>query len=185
MTGNVATLKLGAILASIVVSSYAFFGHDAWAPEPARLTQPLSGSNGASAAAYYDNTLGFTTVVKWPTSWTPGPPEAGSPCSTVNLPYGYVTTSVIERTAGYARCTQWTWITPGARLTSALSGIGSIAPATDLATGEETTVVQFPQTWTYDTTLAAETYCTTFPGSAGNVVGMIIVRWGNYAKCSS
>ena len=70
-------------------------------------------------------------------------------------------------------------------MTVALSGNGSIAPATNLATGEETTVVQFPSTWTYNTTLAAERYCATLPLSAGTKVGMIIVRWGNYAKCSS
>ncbi len=183
MSSHVATLKRGAILASIVVSSYADFGHDAWAPEPARLTNGLGGTTGATAAAYFVNTGEPTTVLKWPGSWTAGSPEAGRHCSTTDLAAGAQTDWVIERQGNYARCT--TWITEGARLTANLSGTGSTVSATTFVSGEATTVVQFPGTWTYNTTLAAETYCTTVAAPAGSAVGMIIVRSGNYAKCSS
>lgn len=185
MSSRAATLKLGAILASAVVSSYAVFGHDAWAPEPAQLTASLNGSSGATAAAYYVNTSAPTTVVKWPGTWTSGSPAAGTPCSTTALAAGVETDWVIERMGNYARCT--TWITEGARLDADLSGTGSRVPATSLVTGVPTTVVQFPTTWTYDydRTVTAETYCTPHAAPAESAVGMIIVRAGNYAKCSS
>ena len=183
MSSRVATLKLGAILASTVVSSYAVFGHDAWAPEPAALTQGLGNSIGATAAAVFVNTLEPTTVLKWPGTWTAGPHEAGTPCSTVSIPAGTITGQFIQRHGSYIKCI--TWVTEGARLTADLSGTGSPAPATTLSTEEAITVVQFPMTWTYDTTLAAETYCTTWPAPAGTAVGTIIVRSGDYAKCSS
>jgi hypothetical protein len=186
MIRSVPTLKLAAVLASTVVSSYAVFGHDAWAPEPARLSQNLSGSTGATAAAVYVNTGEPTTVFSRPSTWTAAGPwvEAGRPCATGSLPEGWETTSVIERTGNYVRCAPWTWITPGVRLNEALSGIESTASGTDLATEEATTVVQFPGTWTYNTTLAVETYCATLPLSAGNLIGSVIVRFGDYAKCS-
>lgn len=182
----VATPKLGAILASIVVSSYAVFGHDAWAPEPAQLQAPLSGGNGTTGDARLVNTGGPTTVVKWPGSWAwmaGGPEDSGRPCSPVALPEGTITDWFIERRGNYARCI-W-WPTDGARLDADLAGTRSTAPAKTLS-AEPTTVevVQFPATWTYDTTLAAETYCASWPAPAGTAVGTIIVRSGNYAKCS-
>ena len=57
MSSRAATRKLGAILASMVVSSFAVFGHDAWAPEPAQISGALGASTGATAAAAYVNTL--------------------------------------------------------------------------------------------------------------------------------
>jgi hypothetical protein len=182
MSSRAKTLKLGAILASTVVSSYALFGHDAWAPEPARLDGYLSGGTGVSAAAYYVNTLEQTTVLKWPGSWTAGSAQSGTPCSTYSLSPGATATQVIERHGNYARCT--TWPTEGARLTEALGATGSTAPATTLVEGAEVTVVQFPATWTSDTTLEAGTYCTSWAAPAGTAVGTIIVRSGDYAKCS-
>jgi hypothetical protein len=184
MSRHVAPLKLAAILASTVVSSYAVFGHDAWAPEPARLSQDLSASTGATAAAIYVDTGAPTTVRRWWATWTGAGPyvEAGMPCSIGYLPEGEVTTSVFERRGSLVKCTAWTWVTPGVRLNETMSG--STASGTDLATGEAVTVVQFPSTWTYDTTLAAETYCTYSMASVGNHVGSVIVRFGDYAKCS-
>jgi hypothetical protein len=184
MSSRVATLKRGIVLASAVVSSYAVFGQDAWAPEPAYVAQNLN-SGTTTVTGYYTPSGQSTTVVKWPAGWTVGSPEAGKPCSAVDIPEGTVTTSTIERYGNYARCTTWTSITPGARLEAALSGTGTTAPATTLTEPPlNIAVVQFPAAWTYDTTVAAETYCATFPASAGTIVGMTIVRAGNYAKCT-
>jgi hypothetical protein len=183
MTTRVASVKLGAILASLAVSSFAVFGQDAWAPEPVTLTEGLPGSTGATAAAFYSNTHEPTTVLRWPGSWTAGSAVAGRPCSTTTLAPWTETVSVIERQGSYAKCTLW--ITPGARLTAALSGTGSFASATIFsgeAAGQATTVVRFPASWTYNTTLAAETYFTTWQAPAGAVVGMTIVRAGDFAK---
>jgi hypothetical protein len=128
-------------------------------------------------------TFQSTEIVKWPETWTAGSVVAGKPCSTNDLGPGMETVSVIEREGNYARCA--TWISEGARLNEALSGTGSIAAATTLVTGAQRDVVQFPASWTYDTTLAAETYCVTWAAPAGSVVGRMIVRFGHYAKCIS
>jgi hypothetical protein len=93
---------------------------------------------------------------------------------------------VIYRYGNYRKCMTM-WVNPGAQLTADLSGIGIPAPAKIFSgthKGEDTFVVQFPATWTYDTTLAAETYCATWPAVASEAVGSIIVRNGDYAKCS-
>lgn len=53
-------------------------------PEPAMLTQSLSGSTGAAAAAYFVNTYASTRVVRWPDTWTYdyyNQAPAGTPCS--------------------------------------------------------------------------------------------------------
>jgi hypothetical protein len=184
MSSRVATRKLGAILASIVVSSYAVFGHDAWAPEPALLATPLGATAGATAAAVGVITSAPTTVVKWPGTWTAGSPEAGKPCSTTALGPWTETTWVIERQGNYARCTMW--ITEGAKLDAGLSGTtGGTVPATTLVTNQATFVVQFPATWTHDTTVVAETYCSPWSSPAGSAVGAFIVRAGEFAKCLS
>lgn len=182
MSSRAKTLKLGAMLASAVVSSFAVFGHDAWAPEPARLDSDLWGGTGSAAAAYYVDSAEPTTVRKWPSSWTAGSLQSGTPCSTYSLAAGAVATQVIERYGNYARCT--TWPREGARLAAALSTTGSTADATTLTTQQAVTVVQFPATWTSDTTLEAGTYCTSWAAPAGTAVGTIIVRSGDYAKCS-
>jgi hypothetical protein len=181
MSSHAATLKRGAILASIVVSSYALFGHDAWAPQPVVIASPLNSST-TTAAATYINTSEPTTALRWPASWTLGSQhQTGRPCSPADIPANTITWHVIERNGNYARCT--TWFADGARLTAGLSGTGSTADATTLSTGEATTVVQFPAAWTYDTTLAAETYCATYAAPAGTAVGAFIIRFGDYAKC--
>jgi hypothetical protein len=183
MSSHADRLKRGAVLASILVSSYALFGQDAWAPEPLMLTNDLGATHGASAAGYYIHTNEPASALRWPGSWTSGSPEAGRPCSTSALPAYAQTSLVIERMGNYARCTMW--ITEGARLDTALTGVGSTAQATTLVSGVGTAVVQFPTTWTHDLTVAAETYCTPWAAPAGSAVGMIIARVGEYAKCIS
>ena len=182
MSSRVATLKLGVILASAVVSSYAVFGHDAWAPEPMMLTSGLGAGTGATAAAVGVITSEPSTVVKWPGTWTSGSPEAGKPCSTTALGPWTETAWVIERQGNYARCTMW--ITEGAKLDADLSTGGTVT-ATTLVTNQATIVVQFPTTWTHDTTVVAETYCSPWSSPAGSAVGAFIVRAGEFAKCLS
>lgn len=184
MRRRIATLKRGAVVVSLVVSSYAVFGHDAWAPEPMMLTQSLGSTNGASAAGYYVNSGGAATVLKWPGSWTAGSLVSGTPCSTTALPAGVEAHQVIERQGNYARCT--TWFAEGARLEEALSGTDTPATARTLDGDLEVEVVLFPATWTYDpdVTVTAETYCSPWAAPAGTAVGTFIVRFGDHAKCS-
>jgi hypothetical protein len=76
-------------------------------PEPARLTQSLAGSTGATAAAVYVNTAASTTAVKGPSTYTSGgtnPPAAGSPCSTGDLPVNTETTHMIQASGSYRKC---------------------------------------------------------------------------------
>jgi hypothetical protein len=74
-------------------------------PEPANLTQPLTGSNGASAAAVYVNSGGPTSVVKWSPTFvqTANPPAAGTPCSTGNLDTNGQTLKLIQAGSGNFR----------------------------------------------------------------------------------
>jgi hypothetical protein len=181
MSSRVATLKRGIVLASAVVSSYAVFGQDAWAPQPAYVAQNLDQYN-TTAAAYHYPSGQPTTVRRWPSGWTLGALESGTPCSPVDIPAGTLVYWVIERYGNYSRCTSWP--TEGARLTAGLSGTGSAAPATTLVEADARDVVQFPANWTYNTTLAAGTYCAPWSAPAGTAVGTVIVRSGDYAKCS-
>lgn len=73
------------------------------APSPARLTTPLSGQYGASAAAFYVDTNTSTSVVKWSPTYMPGVIPAGTPCETFSVPEGYVATRVIVVSPGGAR----------------------------------------------------------------------------------
>ncbi len=75
------------------------------APEPAHLTAPLSNSNGAAASAVYSNSNSPTTVVRWPSSWAFNTTlKAGTPCSTVALSAGMITTQVIHAQGNYRKC---------------------------------------------------------------------------------
>ncbi len=77
----------------------------ALAPEPARLTAPLSGSTGATGAAYYVNTSLETTVKKWPSSYMYAPNLApGTPCSPTDLAAWVETSRVIQATGNYRKC---------------------------------------------------------------------------------
>jgi hypothetical protein len=76
-------------------------------PEPARLTQSLSGTTGATAAAVYVNSAVATRATKWPSTYTSGgtnPPAAGTPCSTGDLPLDGTTTSMIQASGSYRKC---------------------------------------------------------------------------------
>ncbi len=74
-------------------------------PEPVTTTQPLSGSNGATAAAVYQNSQAATSVVKWYSTGIFAPNlAAGSPCSTSDLPNGGTATRVILASGSYKRC---------------------------------------------------------------------------------
>lgn len=80
-------------------------GGTALAPEPAILTAPLSGSNGASAVAYYVNTNVETSVKKWSESYLYAPNLApGTPCSPYSLAAGAEATRVIVAMGNYRRC---------------------------------------------------------------------------------
>lgn len=100
------TLVFATAIAIASAGSVWFAGADtALAPEPARLTQPLSGSNGATGAAYYVNTTIETTVVRWSGSWMYNTSlAAGTPCSTVDLAAGVETGKVIQATGNYRKC---------------------------------------------------------------------------------
>jgi hypothetical protein len=74
-------------------------------PEPVSTTQPLSGSNGATAAAVYQNSQNPTKVIKWYTTGIYAPNlAAGTPCSTSDLPVGATATKVIIGSGNYKRC---------------------------------------------------------------------------------
>ena len=74
-------------------------------PQPAQAVAKLSGSSGASAAAIYVNTLVDTTVVKWPSGYTPGSlAPAGAPCSNVDLLEGTETVKIIQIIGSSRRC---------------------------------------------------------------------------------
>jgi hypothetical protein len=77
----------------------------ALAPEPARLTAELTGSNGSSGAAYYINTNQQTNVVKWPGTYMYNTTLApGTPCSPYDLAEGAEATRVIQATGNYRKC---------------------------------------------------------------------------------
>lgn len=74
-------------------------------PEPARLTQSLSGSTGATAAAIYTISLAPTQVIKWPSTPGAGSAPAGTPCTTGDASINTETTHVIQVLSnGYKRC---------------------------------------------------------------------------------
>jgi hypothetical protein len=96
-----------AVAAAAVCAAGGTWLHDAGtarAPEPAYLTQPLNGSNGASAAAYFVNNRIPTDIVKWPSSYAPGSVTASTPCSPVDLAPGQLTGRVIVATGNYRKC---------------------------------------------------------------------------------
>jgi hypothetical protein len=75
------------------------------APEPADLKTSLTGSTGATAAAYYASSFAPTNVLLWPATWTPAPNiAAGTPCSTYGLPAGSRTSKTIQAFYTLRRC---------------------------------------------------------------------------------
>jgi len=75
-------------------------------PEPATLTADLSSTQGASAAAYWQQTLEPTTAKKWSSTYTAcGTAVAGGePCSTTALASGQNTDRLIQKTGTSCRC---------------------------------------------------------------------------------
>jgi hypothetical protein len=65
-------------------------------PEPAKLTQNLSGSTGATAAAIYTNSEAATNVIKWSSTAAAGSPAGGTPCSPGDLSVSSETLKVIQ-----------------------------------------------------------------------------------------
>jgi len=203
------TSKLAATVISASLSLIAFFGHDAWAPEPARLSSTLW----LSSNSYTASAVGTEVGGEWAGAYTgagvrvyylestwkylPKGPGGGTPCVGTQTLYtvasssdgqyyleaGTLANTFVERRGNYARCIPW--VTEGAVLADPLKGPGSSASATEVLSGQSTTVVQFSGSWTYNTTLEAETYWATGAAPAGETVGSIIVRSGDYAKCSS
>lgn len=77
------------------------------APEPASLSAPLSSTSGATAQATFVYSKTPTNAVLWSGSWTSGGwIVPGTPCSTVPLAPGDVTTKVIQAlfSSGFRRC---------------------------------------------------------------------------------
>jgi len=117
MTCTLSALKLGTAMASIALAATGALvlagheaptSHDAWAPEPARLTQDLYGGYTATAGAVYVSTQQPTTVVRWYPDWTAAGSTAlaaGAPCVTSGTAAGSTTTKVIQIGPGAkARC---------------------------------------------------------------------------------
>lgn len=74
-------------------------------PEPAHLTAALPDSQGASATAYWANTYGPTNVVRWAGTWIANTTLAGgTPCSTIALSSGSLTTTFITASGNYRKC---------------------------------------------------------------------------------
>lgn len=77
-------------------------------PEPASLTAPLTSTTGATAAATFVNSGAKTNAVEWSGSWTSGGwLAAGTPCSTVPLAPGDVTSKTIvalSATSAFRKC---------------------------------------------------------------------------------
>jgi hypothetical protein len=68
-------------------------------------TQSLSGSNGATAAAVYENSSVSTSVIKWSSTSVYAPSlAAGTPCSTIELESGVETLQTIVGSYSYKRC---------------------------------------------------------------------------------
>lgn len=74
-------------------------------PEPAKLTQNLSGSTGATAAALYTGSNTATNVVKWVSTAAAGTVAGGTPCTTGDATIDTVTLRSIQVLSnGYRRC---------------------------------------------------------------------------------
>jgi hypothetical protein len=74
-------------------------------PEPATLTANLASTAGASAAAYYSDSLVSTTVRKWGTGYVScSGVVGGTPCSNVALSSGQQATQVIGQSNTVCRC---------------------------------------------------------------------------------
>jgi len=101
----IATAALVLAATGAAASLWLASADTALAPEPAMLTQNLSGTTGVSASAVYINTSNPTGVVKWPGSYVYSTTlAAGQPCSTVDLGAWSTATRVIVATGNYRKC---------------------------------------------------------------------------------
>ena len=101
--------RSAATAATFIGIALAIFGAgagSATAPEPARLTSSLAGSNGATAGGVLVYSQTSTTVLKWSASYvaTPSPPAAGTPCATADMGTGTTTYKTIQAYGAYRRC---------------------------------------------------------------------------------
>jgi hypothetical protein len=75
------------------------------APEPVVTTQPLTGTNGTSAAAVYLNSGTPTTVLKWTNTFEYAPNLAvGTPCSLTALAVDQQAYQVIRASGPFRIC---------------------------------------------------------------------------------
>ena len=172
----------------VVLACFAIVPNVVAAPEPAMLTAPLSGCNGATAEAHYVNNKTATSVVRWPGTWTYNTAlPAGTPCSTADLAAWVQTTWTIQANGNYRKCVAPEQTVPGpepARLSQPLAGEnGTHAAAVLVNSGTQTSVVKWPATLTPDTTLNAGTRCSSVDLAAGQETAQIIQINGDYRKC--
>jgi hypothetical protein len=91
------------------VKPFVYLGSDGatgyFDPEPAKLTQSLSGSTGATAAAVYANSNTSTNVIKWSSTAAAGSAAGGTACSPGDLSVSSETLKVIQVLPnGYRKC---------------------------------------------------------------------------------
>jgi len=102
-----AALTVGVLAAA---SAFAYGSGSALAPEPAKLTSPLGSAGGATAAAYYANSLDPTllasgvTVYKLGGTFVTSSIPPGSPCSSVPLASGETTIMVVVAAGTLRAC---------------------------------------------------------------------------------
>jgi hypothetical protein len=100
-----AVLAAVAVAASSAAGAMVLEAGTVLAPEPVVTTQPLSGSNGSSADAVYENSAMPTTVFKWYNEYVYAPDlAAGTPCSITALPVDAVVWKVVLAAGNYRRC---------------------------------------------------------------------------------
>lgn len=74
-------------------------------PEPVLTTQILTGSNGATASAIYQNSSDPTSVLKWYSTYVSAPEVSpGTPCSTTDLASGATATMAIVPAGNFRAC---------------------------------------------------------------------------------
>jgi hypothetical protein len=100
-----ALLGAVAVAASSAAGVIVLEAGTVFAPEPVVTTQTLTGSNGATADAVYQNSGTPTSVIKWYTNYIYAPwLAAGTPCSPTALAVDQVATKVIIASGNYRRC---------------------------------------------------------------------------------
>ena len=99
-------VAVGALAVVVVVSGALLMANASVvsAPEPARLTGNLAGTNTWAHAVFNTSNLP-TDVVQWPGTWAPNTTlKAGTPCFTYPATAGTTTTMVIQASGNYRKC---------------------------------------------------------------------------------